>query len=59
VRRDYTATGISRQMADFNATLPSADGNEDAQRSLEIVLGNLNLFRVAAHNASFNRRDLE
>jgi hypothetical protein len=39
-------------MADINPTLPNPDGNQDAQRSLEIVLDNLNLLRLAAHNAS-------
>jgi hypothetical protein len=51
LRRDYTASGISRQMADFNATVPHPDGNQDAQCRLEIVLDKLKLFRVAAHDA--------
>jgi hypothetical protein len=51
LRRNSTAIGISRQMANFNAPLPHPDGNQDAQRSLEIVLDNLKLFRVGAHDA--------
>lgn len=41
LRRNCTARYISRQIADFTATLPLPDGNQDAHRTLEAVLDNL------------------
>jgi len=50
LRRDCAAAGMSLQMPEFNRTVPRPDGNQDAQRSFEIVLDKSKLFRMAAHH---------
>jgi hypothetical protein len=48
---DLCSIGISRQMADSIRTFPSPHGCRDAQRSFEVVLNNMNLFRLEGQNA--------